>query len=138
MKTVLMLTVMVGLLGCQSSPQSGSVPVSTQGAQNIGGGQGQAQETGSATSHANPTIYGFNLIGKSKLVIKVTEDGMEMTATAEGLPEGGAISIGSTYVTYGEEAINTSVSSGGGGQAGTQGGSSSTSTTKGGGSTDGQ
>jgi len=103
-------------MGCAASPAN----TSTQGqaAQTLAGQQGQAAETGSATTYANPLIVYF--FG-GKLSLKANPGG-ETTVDATGAENvhiEGNLTLGG--VAYGEESATSEVSSGGGSAAGTSG-----------------
>jgi len=155
---ILICFITLGLVACASTPPPGglspssggnptTVPVSTQGAQMQSGQQGQAQETGSATTYANPNVYSFTLAGQAnKITIKNTEDGSLIVAESNGavLTEAQLAALlksGSITISYGDNAITNTVSSGGGGAAGISGGGTATggarAGTTGGGSTGG-
>ena len=124
MRIIIILTA-VALVGCTMPGGTASTPVSTQGAQTVGAGQGQVGETGSATNNVNPNIYAWFLFGKTRLTQTTDPDTGEPIITVE--TDGGAEFNGNPvfqapYVTYGESSEQKAeVSSGGGGAAGTEG-----------------
>jgi len=128
---------LLGLVACATpggamSPSAGGNPDNTsvpiQGAQTQMGQQGQAMETGSAITYANPNVYSFTLAGQAnKITIRSTDDGDVIVAESNGavLTEAQLAALlksGSISISYGDNAITNTVSSGGGGAAGIEGG----------------
>lgn len=113
---VIATAILVLLSACQSGPGSaGTTPVSTQGAQTIGGSQGTAQaaETGSATNYnISPTIIG----AKS---VKIGPDGSMEVEGSESATVAITGQIGGQ--TFGSDSMTAEVSSGGGAAGGTGG-----------------
>lgn len=114
--------VLLSVVACQTPGQGGgatAVPVSTQGAQTIGGSQGQAAETGSATNNQNPWL--INCLGAKKVTITQGPTGPSVVIESHDDPvieiKGGAFG----FITYGEDSGTAEVSSGGGQAAGTGG-----------------
>lgn len=116
------LLALLMILPACTSPGIGSAAATnvpqTQGAQTVGGDQGQASaaETGSATAQIAPTI--INAIAAKKVTIG--KNGTDMTVEIEGADDAEVVVTGSPLfgVHVGAEAGITAETSSGGGSAG--------------------
>ena len=124
------LCVVLVLPAC-TSPGAGSAAATnvpqTQGAQTVGGNQGQASaaETGSATSQSNPVVV--NILAAKKVTMGVKSDGgteLKVEGADDAEVTINAAEFG--YQRFGNEAtLESEVSSGGGAAGGTGGASRS-------------
>lgn len=123
--TVAALAAVILLPACAGTGTGGatSTPISTQGAQTVGGDQGQAQatETGSAVNHIRP--LSVNLFGLNKATVRINTEDEEapiVRVDAEGDGSGTFNMHEATFGTkIGDRSANPSVSSGGGAAGGT-------------------